>query len=76
MPIEEITAVSAETALELGNKFFDQSQNEKAIDAYKQAAKLDPDLAEAHFKLGIAYAIRESQAELNAEPTFARRSFF
>lgn len=67
VPIEEIT--SSETALELGNKFFDQSQNEKAIDAYKQAAKLDPDLAEAHFKLGIAYAIRESQAELNAEPT-------
>jgi Flp pilus assembly protein TadD len=70
--IEDIS--SAETALELGNKLFDQSQNEKAIEAYKQAAKLDPDLAEAHFKLGIAYAIKESQAELNAEPTVEANS--
>jgi cytochrome c-type biogenesis protein CcmH/NrfG len=63
IPVEEMT--SAETALEAGNIFFDRNQNEKAIEAYKQAAKLDPDLAEAHFKLGIAYAIKESQEELN-----------
>lgn len=61
--IEDIT--SAETALEEGNKYFDRSQNVKAIEAYKKATELDEDLAEAHFKLGIAYAIKESEEELN-----------
>lgn len=65
----ETTAYTdAATALADGNKFFDENQTEKAIDAYKQATKLDPDLAEAHFKLGISYALIESEQELIETP--------
>ena len=39
-----------------------------AIDALKQATELDPDLAEAHFKLGVAYALEESADDTSAEP--------
>jgi tetratricopeptide (TPR) repeat protein len=59
----------AATALADGNKFFDENATEKAIEAYKQATKLDPDLAEAHFKLGIAYLSLESEQELIETPT-------
>lgn len=65
-PLEEVD--SAETALEIGDVFFDRSQNEKAIAAYKKATKLDPELAEAHFQLGVAYAIKESEEEMIAAP--------
>ena len=65
-PLEEVE--SAETALEIGNVFFDRSQNDKAIAAYKKATKLDPELAKAHFQLGVAYAIKESEQELIAAP--------
>lgn len=60
-PLEEVE--SAETALKIGNVFFDRSQNDKAIAAYKKATKLDPELAKAHFQLGVAYAIKESEEE-------------
>lgn len=66
IPIDEIE--SAETALAAGNIYFDRNQNIKAIKAYKKAAKLDPDLAEAHFKLGIAYAIKEAEDEMRPPP--------
>lgn len=64
--VQEYT--DAATALADGNKFFDENQTEKAIDAYKQATKLNPDLAEAHFKLGIALALLESEQELIETP--------
>ena len=46
----------ANEALAVGDKLFDQSDNEKAIEAYTQAVKLNPDFAEAYFKLGMAYS--------------------
>ena len=56
----------AETALAEGNKFFDANETDKAIEAYKQAVKLNPELGEAYFKLGISYAIREKVNETEA----------
>lgn len=53
-------------AMAEGDKFFDASENEKAIDAFRQAVKLNPDLADAYFKLGIAYALLESERETTA----------
>lgn len=53
----------AATALAEGNKFLDASENEKAVEAYKQAVALDPDLAAAHFQLGIAYGLVEQAEE-------------
>lgn len=71
---EEVPAFTdAGEALSAGNKYFDANENEMAIDAYRQAIKLNPDLAEAHFRLGVAYALEESLEDpnerLEAEPT-------
>ena len=70
--IENIT--DANVALAEGNRLLDENQTESAIEALKQAVKINPDLAEAHFKLGIAYALQEMQMEQNGvitepEPT-------
>lgn len=50
----------ADEALKQGTEYFDKNKNQMAIDAFKQAIELNPDLAEAHFKLGVAYALEES----------------
>ncbi|HKP68987.1 MAG TPA: tetratricopeptide repeat protein [Pyrinomonadaceae bacterium] len=50
-------------ALADGTKFLDEGEINKAIDALDQAAKLNPDLAEAWFKLGIAYGLAEKRDE-------------
>ncbi len=57
------TFTDADTALAEGNKYLEEIETEKAIDALKQAVKLNPDLAEAHFQLGIAYSLREKELE-------------
>ncbi len=57
----------AAKALEKGNEYFDASLTEKAINAYKQAVELDEDLAEAHFQLGVAYALEEKEDEADSE---------
>lgn len=63
-PLPEFT--DAETALTEGNKFFNLNKTELAIAAYNQAVKLNPDLAEAWFKLGVAYSLIEKEKELEA----------
>lgn len=52
---------SAADALATGNQLFDAGETAKAIDVWLQAVKMDPNLAEAYFKLGIAYALVEAQ---------------
>jgi tetratricopeptide (TPR) repeat protein len=68
----------ADEALAAGDKLFDQSDNEKAIEAYRQAVKLNPDFAEAYFKLGMAYSQFEIEQKdagipVEAEPTRAKK---
>lgn len=67
------TFTDANTAFAEGNKYYDANETEKAIDAYKQAVKLNPDLAEAYFKLGIIYSLiereKDSEFEVKATPT-------
>ena len=58
------TFTDAAIALAEGNKYLDASENEKAIEAYKQAVALNPDLADAHFQLGVAYGLVEKQEEV------------
>jgi tetratricopeptide (TPR) repeat protein len=77
-PVEQNNAANAEyaaitdfasitdpnVALAEGKRLLDENQTEQAIAALKQAVHLNPDLAEAHFQLGIAYALLEMQKEL------------
>jgi tetratricopeptide (TPR) repeat protein len=63
-PLPEFT--DAETAFAEGNKLFDANKTELAIEAYNQAVKLNPDLAEAYFKLGVSYALIEKQKEIDS----------
>src|SRR5262245_14334921 len=45
-------------ALELlkkGKELYRNDQDEEAVQAFQEAVKLDPDLAEAHFRLGLGY---------------------
>jgi tetratricopeptide (TPR) repeat protein len=53
----------ANLALSEGNKFLDTGETDKAIEALSHAVKLNPDLAEAWFKLGIAYGLAEKRDE-------------
>ena len=59
---------NADTALAEGNKYFDAGETEKAIDAYKQAVQLNPEFAEAYFRLGVAYSLLEREEEANRLP--------
>ncbi|MGD9560775.1 MAG: tetratricopeptide repeat protein [Pyrinomonadaceae bacterium] len=66
LPIAELPSefTSAPDALLAGNRLFDAGETERAIDAYLQAVKMDPDLADAYFKLGVAYSLVESEIEM------------
>lgn len=61
VPIESIT--DAPTALAEGKRLLDENLTETAIQAFEKAIALDPDLAEAHYNLGIAYDLLELQME-------------
>ncbi|HKP46426.1 MAG TPA: tetratricopeptide repeat protein [Pyrinomonadaceae bacterium] len=47
--------IQARALLEQGKEYYRNDQDEKAADAFQRALKLDGDLAEAHFRLGLAY---------------------
>ena len=64
-PFAHITDPNA--ALAEGNRLLDESQTVLAIEAFRQAVKLDPDLAEGWFQLGIAYSLMEMQMERSGE---------
>lgn len=69
-PLSEPVPVfdNADTAFSEGNKYFDAGETEKAIDAYRQAVKLNADFAEAYYRLGIAYLLLESEEEATRLP--------
>src|SRR5260221_1379581 len=56
-------------ALAEGDRLMDENETEMAIAAYRQAVKLNPDFAEAYFKLGVAYSLLERQIEQSGEIT-------
>lgn len=63
----EITDAAA--ALAEGKRLLDENQTETAIAALKRAVEIDPELAEAHFNLGIAYDLLEMQIEQAGQVT-------
>lgn len=61
---ELVQYADANTALNEGTRFLDEGNIERAIDALNQAVAMNPDLAEAFFKLGVAYRLAEMRDEL------------
>ena len=55
----------AQTLVESGRELYRTDQDEKAVEAFAEATRLDPELAEAHFRLGLAYDAvgKEDEAE-------------
>lgn len=51
----------ANEALADGKKLIEDAKDEQAIEVLKQAVKLNPDLAEAHFQMGVAYGLIEAK---------------
>lgn len=60
------TFTNADEALAVGKKLLDDLETDKAIEALRQTVKLNPDLADAHFNLGIALALQEKEQSLTA----------
>lgn len=56
---------AARVYLEQGRELYRDDEDTRAVQAFQQAIKLDPDLAEAHFRLGLAYDAtgQEKEAE-------------
>lgn len=59
----------ANVALAEGKRLLDENQTELAIQALQQAVRLNPDLAEAYFQMGIAYSLYEMQLERSGTAT-------
>ncbi|MFL6467957.1 MAG: tetratricopeptide repeat protein [Pyrinomonadaceae bacterium] len=73
----------ANQALADGTALLDEGETDRAIEVLNQAVKINPDLADAYFRLGIAYALVESrdaaiiEEDVNAEnskPEKAKKS--
>ena len=56
--------------LERGKELYHDDLDEKALEAFKQALQIDPEFAEAHFRLGLTYdALGQSQEAQEAYKT-------
>ena len=56
----------ARVYLEKGKVFYRNDEDTQAAEAFQQALKLDPELAEAHFRLGLAYNALGQEQESEA----------
>jgi Flp pilus assembly protein TadD len=57
----------AHDQLQKGKELYRNDQDEQAVAAFAEAVKLDPDLPEAHFRLGLGYASLGKREEAEAE---------
>jgi Tfp pilus assembly protein PilF len=55
----------ARSYLDRGKELYRNDEDDKALEAFQEAVKLDPESAEAHFRIGLAYNAlnREHEAE-------------
>ncbi len=45
----------ARSLVDQGKELYRNDEDDKAVEVFKEAIKLDPELAEAYFRLGLAY---------------------
>jgi Flp pilus assembly protein TadD len=57
----------ARELLEKGKELYRNDQDEQAVATFQEALKLDADLAEAHFRLGLGYEALGKREEAEAE---------
>ena len=57
----------ARELLERGRELYFNDQDAEAVQAFQEAVKLDPDLAEAHFRLGLGYEALGKREEAETE---------
>lgn len=71
---QEEDRARANIFVESGRELYRTDQDDKAVAAFQEAIKLDPDSAEAYFRLGLAYdAVRkQSEAEEAYEKAIER----
>lgn len=53
--------------IDKGKQLYRDDQDSAAVEAFEQAIKLDPNLAEAHFRLALAYEALNKAEEAEAE---------
>jgi Flp pilus assembly protein TadD len=53
--------------LERGKELYRNDQDAEAVLAFQEAVRLDPDLAEGHFRLGLSYELIGKREEAEAE---------
>ena len=72
-PLNPQEIADANVALAEGTRLFEYGDTDRAIELFNRAVELNPDLAEAYFKLGVAYALIEARdasvVETQVEPT-------
>src|SRR5687767_387746 len=56
----------ARVYVEKGRQLYLNDEDTQAAEAFQQALKLDPELAEAHFRLGLAYDALGQEQEAEA----------
>lgn len=57
----------ARELLEKGKELYRNDQDTEAVAAFQEALKLDPNLAEAHFRLGLSYEALGKREEAESE---------
>lgn len=65
-PGSEQSKRQAQFLVDQGKEFYQNYQEEQAAEAFQQATQLNPDLAEAHLRLGMAYAALDKKDEAEA----------
>jgi tetratricopeptide (TPR) repeat protein len=65
----------ARSFLEKGKLLYHNDQDSEAVEAFQQAIKLDPTLAEAHFRLGLSLEALNKADEAEKEYKFAVDSY-
>jgi len=57
----------AKALLDKGKQLYRDDQDTDAVVAFEQAVKMDPDLAEAHFRLGLGYEALQKREQAESQ---------